>query len=139
MGILAEFEYLLNLWQSSKGYTSLNTKIQLNRANESKNLISPRNKPQAQSNFIIAKAKPHVLSNNQPVVVAKQAIDIKPLPKNLQGQQISSLAMVTDEPDQLSNVLGTDENSKKSPAKRMKFEEDDEEKYVSYLNNTRNI
>ena len=118
MGILAEFEYLLNRWQ-----ISLNTKIRLNRANESKNLISPKNKPQAQCNFIIAKAKPHIQSNNQSVVVAKQATDSKPLPKNLQGQQ--------PEPDQLSSALETDESSKKSNAKRMKFKEDGEEQYVS--------
>lgn len=52
MGILAEFEYLLNQWQISKGFASFDTEIQLNAANEIKNLIS-------------AQGKPRILSNNQ--------------------------------------------------------------------------
>ena len=139
MGIIAEFEYLLNQWQISKGYTSRNNKLQLNRASESNNLKNPKHTPQAQSNIIIAKEKPRTLSNNQPVLVAKQVIDMEPISINLQGRQISSPAMVVDEPDELLTVLESDENSNISNAKRIKFDEDDEEKFVSYLNNTRNI
>ena len=106
MGILAEFEYLLNQWQISNGYTSLNTKLQFNRASESNNLKSPKHKPQAQSNIIIAKEKSRTLSNNQP-------------------------AMVAHEVDKLLTVLDSDDNSNTSNAKRMKFDEDDEEKFVS--------
>ncbi|TMW40243.1 hypothetical protein DOY81_014676 [Sarcophaga bullata] len=50
LGILAEFEYLLNQWQISKGFASFDTKIQLNRANESKNLINGPGKSQILSN-----------------------------------------------------------------------------------------
>ena len=196
MGILEEFEYLLNQWQISKGYTSRNTKLQLNRASESNNLKIPKHTPQAQSNIIIAKEKsrtlsnnqpvlvakqvinmepisinlqgrqisspavvidetdelltvpsnttiskekPHTRSNNQSVVLAKQATDIKSLPKNLQRRQISSQTVVADEVDELLIVLDSDDNSNISNAKRMKFDEDDEEKFVSYLNSTRNI
>ena len=131
-----EFEYLLNLWQNSKGYSSLDTDT---RANESENLISSEEKPQAQSNIIIAKEKSQILINTQPVVAVKSETDIKPLPKNLQRHQISPLAMVVAEPDVLLTVLDSDENSMVSNAKRMKFDEDDGERFVSYLNNTRNI
>ncbi|TMW44908.1 hypothetical protein DOY81_010009 [Sarcophaga bullata] len=122
LGILAEFEHLLNLWQISKGYASFDTKMQLNRVNESKNLIITKekpqslsnlnistNKPQVQGNLIIAKEKPYILRNNQPVVVAKQPIQVEPVIKNVQASP--------------------DEN-KLSKAKRMRFNEDDDEEFT---------
>ena len=132
MGILAEFEYLLNQWQISKGYDTIDTEIHLNRYDEINNLSSSNGKPKAQkSNLTIAKEKPHIPSNNQPVVVAKQPIDIKPISIKLEEPQISSPAMVVDEPDELLTVLVSHENSKIINGKRMKFDEDDEEQFVS--------
>ena len=133
MGILVEFEYLLNLWQNSKGY------ISLDQANESENVITPEERPQAQSNIIIAREKSQILVNTQPVVAVKTETDIKPLPNNLQGHQISPLAMVVAEPDVLLTVVDSDENSIASNTKRMRFDDDDGQRFVSYLNNTRNI
>ena len=141
LGILAEFEYLLKQWQISNGYTPLYSKIQLNRVSESNNFNSPKHKTQTQSNVIIIKEEPqapsniaiskekiHTLSNNEPVVVAKQPIDIKPMSINLQGLQISSAAMVVVESDELLTVLDSNDNSSISNAKSIQFDEEDEEK-----------
>ncbi|TMW39612.1 hypothetical protein DOY81_015309 [Sarcophaga bullata] len=97
--------------------------MQLNRVNESKNLMIAKekpqllsnlnistNKPQVQGNLIIAKEKPNILRSNQPVVVAKPSIQFKP-------------TMAVDEPDELLTVRNSDENTKISNAKRMKFDE----------------
>ena len=122
MGILAEFEYLLNQWQISKGYDTI--EIHLNRYDEINNLSSSNGKPQAQkSNLTIAKEKPHIPNSNQPAVVAKQP--------NLQGHKISSPTMAVDQPDELLTVLVSHESSKIFNAKRMKFNENNEEQFVS--------
>ena len=75
MGILAEFEYLLNQWQISKGVASFDTRIQLNRANESKNLILAQGKSEILNNDQTVKPENSLIGLEEDTKMSKAIID----------------------------------------------------------------